>query len=95
MQHVKRGLKIEVIEMICLYEGLFPDDQNSFQLHQIMDLVCSIQLHDSMLYAWSFVENCQEDTVENCQEKQRKTPAGWSGITEFGIRDNIPNTGRY
>ena len=55
LQHVKRGLEIEVIEMICLYEGLFPDDQNSFQLHQIMDLVCSIPLHDSMLYAWSFL----------------------------------------
>ena len=28
LQHVKRELEIEVIEMICLYEGLFPDDQN-------------------------------------------------------------------
>jgi hypothetical protein len=53
MMLVKRGLKIEVIEMICLWEGLFPDDQNSFQHHQIMDLVSSIPLHGSMLYAWS------------------------------------------
>ena len=43
LQHVKRELEIEVIEMICLYEGLFPDDQNSLQLHQIMDLVSSIK----------------------------------------------------
>ena len=45
--------KIEVLEMICLWEALFPDDQNSFQHHQIMDLVSSIPLHGSMLYAWS------------------------------------------
>ncbi len=55
LQHVKRELEIEVIEMICLYEELFPDDQNSLQLHQIMDLVSSIPLHASMLYAWSLL----------------------------------------
>ena len=53
LQNIKRGLEIEVNEMICLWEALFPDDQNSFQLHQIMDLVSSIPLHGSMLYAWS------------------------------------------
>ena len=46
---VKHGLEIE---KICLWEGLFPDDQNSFQLHQIMDFVSSIPLDGSMLYAW-------------------------------------------
>ena len=45
-------LQLEVNEMICLWEALFPDDQNYFQLHQIMDLVSSIPLHDSM-HAWS------------------------------------------
>ena len=44
--------KIEVLEMICLWEALFPDDQNSFQHHQIMDIVSSIPSHGSMLYAW-------------------------------------------
>jgi hypothetical protein len=29
-------------EMICLWEGLFPDSHNAFQMHQIMDLVSSI-----------------------------------------------------
>jgi hypothetical protein len=54
LQHVKRGLEILVNEMICLWEALFPDDQNSFHFHQIMDLVVSsIPLHGSMLYAWS------------------------------------------
>ena len=51
LQHVKRGLEIEFNEMICLWEALFPDGQNSFQLHQIMNLVSSIPLHGSMLYA--------------------------------------------
>ena len=48
----KGGLGIEVNEIICLWEGLFPDDQNYFQLHHIMDLVSSIPLHGSM-HAWS------------------------------------------
>jgi diketogulonate reductase-like aldo/keto reductase len=30
LQHVKRLLGIEVNEMICLWEALFPDDQNYF-----------------------------------------------------------------
>jgi hypothetical protein len=38
--------------MICSWEALFPDDQNSFKHHQIMDIVSSIPLHGSMLYAW-------------------------------------------
>ena len=49
----KGGLGIEVNEMICLWEGLFPDDQNPFQLRQIMDLVSSIPLHGSIMHAWS------------------------------------------
>jgi len=48
----KGGLGIEVNEMICLWETLFPDDQNYFQLHQIKDLVSSIPMHGSM-HAWS------------------------------------------
>ena len=48
----KGGLGIEVNEMICLWEALFPDDQNYFQLHQIKDLVSSIPVHGSM-FAWS------------------------------------------
>jgi hypothetical protein len=48
----KGGLGIEVNEMICLWEALFPDDQNYFQLHQIKDLVSSIPMHGSM-HAWS------------------------------------------
>jgi hypothetical protein len=39
LQQVKRGLEIEVLEMICLWETL------------LMDLVSSIPLHGSMLYA--------------------------------------------
>ena len=35
-------LQDEVNEMICLWEALFPDSQNFFQMHQIMDLVSSI-----------------------------------------------------
>ena len=73
LQHVKRELEIEVIEMICLYEGLFPDDQNSSQLHQIMDLVSSIPLHDSMLYAWSLLlKNNRKILLKH----PRKTPTG-------------------
>jgi hypothetical protein len=46
--------------MICLWEALFPDDQNYFQLHQIMDLVSSIPLHGSITEIWSlpFFEKC-------------------------------------
>jgi hypothetical protein len=78
LQHVKRGLGIEVNEMICLCEALFQDDQNYFQLHQTKDLVSSIPLHGSM-HVWSeLLKNArkillkmsgrrqQEDTAEKC-----------------------------
>jgi hypothetical protein len=45
-------LQDEVNEMICLWEAFFPDSQNFFQMHQIMDLVSSIPLFGSM-HAWS------------------------------------------
>ena len=73
VQNVKRGLEIEVNEMICLWEALFPDDQNSFQLHQIMDLVSSIPLHGSMLYAWSkLLKNARKILLKHA----RQTPTG-------------------
>ncbi len=55
--------EMEVLEMICLCEAFFPDDQHSFQHHQIIDLVSSIPLHGSMLYACQ-----QEDTAEKSKE---------------------------
>jgi hypothetical protein len=58
--------KLEVNEMICLWEALFPDDQNSFQLDQIMDLVSSIPLHGSI--AWS--------SMSELLKNARKTPTG-------------------
>ena len=65
--------KIEVLEMICLWEALFPDDQNSFQHHQIIDLVSSIPLHGSMLYAWSeLLKNARKILLKHA----RKTPTG-------------------
>ena len=82
MQHVKRGLEIEVIEMIFLYEGLFPDDQNSFQLHQIMDLVCSIPLHDSMLYAWSLL-------LKNNRKILLKHPRNVAFYRHFDLRVQV------
>ena len=77
LQNVKRGLEIEVNEMICLWEALFPDDQNSFQLHQIMDLVSSIPLHGSMLYPRAFSEGKDPrafllETAENSQEDAKR-----------------------
>ena len=73
LQNVKRGLEVEVNEMICLWEALFPDDQNSFQLHQIMDLVSSIPLHASMLYAWSdLLKNARKILLKHAT----KTPTG-------------------
>ena len=59
--------KIEVLEMICLWEALFPDDQNSFQHHQIMDIVSSIPSHGSMLYAWG-------ELLKNTRKKLLKHP---------------------
>ena len=82
LQHVKRGLEIEVIEMICLYEGLFPDDQNSFQLHQIMDLVSSIPLHDSMLYAWSLL-------LKNTRKILLKHPRNVAFYRHFDLRVQV------
>ncbi len=35
-------LQLRIAEMICLWESIFPDSENYFQLHQIMDLVSSI-----------------------------------------------------
>ena len=71
--NLQQGLEIEVDEMICLWEALFPDDQNYFQLHQIKDLVSSIPLHGSMLYAWSeLLKNARKILLK----KARKTPTG-------------------
>jgi hypothetical protein len=65
--------EIEVLEMICLWEAFFPDDQNSFQHHQIIDLVSSIPLHGSMLYAWSeLLKNARKILLKQA----RKTPTG-------------------
>ncbi len=62
--------KIEVLEMICLWEALFPDDQNSFQHHQIMDLVSSIPLHGSMLYAWGeLLKNTRKILLKHPQQE--------------------------
>ena len=36
-------------EMICLWEGLFPDSHNAFQMHQITDLVSSIVSKQKMM----------------------------------------------
>jgi len=82
LQHVKRELEIEVIEMICLYEGLFPDDQNSSQLHQIMDLVSSIPLHDSMLYAWSLL-------LKNNRKILLKHPRNVAFYRHFDLRVQV------
>ena len=82
LQHVKRELEIEVIEMICLYEGLFPDDQNSFQLHQIMDLVSSFPLHDSMLYAWSLL-------LKNTRKILLKHPRNVAFYRHFDLRVQV------
>ena len=82
LQHVKRELEIEVIEMICLYEGLFPDDQNSFQLHQIMDLVSSIPLHDSMLYAWG-------ELLKNTRKILLKHPRNVAFYRHFDLRVQV------
>ena len=38
-----------VNEMICLWETLFPDSHNLFQMHQIMDLVASIVSKQKMM----------------------------------------------
>ena len=38
-----------VNEMICLWETLFPDSHNLFQMHQIMDLVSSIVSKQKMM----------------------------------------------
>jgi hypothetical protein len=35
--------------MICLWETLFPDSHNLFQMHQIMDLVSSIVSKQKMM----------------------------------------------
>jgi hypothetical protein len=82
LQHVKRELEIEVIEMFCLYEGLFPDDQNSSQLHQIMDLVSSIPLHDSMLYAWSLL-------LKNNRKILLKHPRNVAFYRHFDLRVQV------
>jgi hypothetical protein len=60
--------------MICLWEALFPDDQNSFQHHQIMDLVSSIPLHGSMLYAWSeLLKNARKILLKHARRQQEDT----------------------
>jgi len=66
-------LQLEVNEMICLWEAFFPDDQNYFQLHQIMCLVSSIPLHGSM-HAWS--ELFGEQALAKLKKIKTKTNPG-------------------
>ena len=69
-------LQDEVNEMICLWEALFPDSQNFFQMHQIMDLVSSIPLFGSM-HAWS--ELFGEQALAKLKKiKTRTNPGGVS-----------------
>ena len=82
LQQVKGGLEIEVLEMICLWETLFPDDQNSFQHHQIMDLVSSISLHGSMLYAWSGL-------LKNARKILLKHPRNAAFYRHFDLRVQV------
>jgi len=49
-------LQDEVNEMICLWEALFPDSQNFFQMHQIMDLVSSIVSKQKIM-------SCRENSI--------------------------------
>ena len=66
-------LQLEVNETICVWEALFPDDQNYFQLHQIMDLVSAIPLHGSM-HAWS--ELFGEQALAKLKKIKTKTNTG-------------------
>jgi hypothetical protein len=54
MKVAKDTIKLNVIEMICVWESLFQPSENIFQLHQIMDLVTSIPLFRA-LHLWSEV----------------------------------------
>jgi hypothetical protein len=81
-------LQDEVNEMICLWEALFPDSQNFFQMHQIMDLVSSIPLFGSM-HAWS--ELFGEQALAKLKKiKTRTNPGGVS--YENYIMDRLVNT---
>ena len=74
--------KIEVLEMICLWEALFPDDQNSFQHHQIMDIVSSIPSHGSMLYAWG-------ELLKNTRKILLKHPRNVAFYRHFDLRVQV------
>jgi hypothetical protein len=54
MKVAKDTIKLNVIEMICVWESLFQPSENIFQMHQIMDLVTSIPLFRA-LHLWSEV----------------------------------------
>ena len=84
----KGGLGIEVNEIICLWEGLFPDDQNYFQLHQIMDLVSNIPLHGSM-HAWS--ELFGEQALAKLKKIKTKTNPGGTSYENY-IMDRQVNS---
>jgi len=81
-------LQLEVNEMICLWEALFPDDQNYFQLHQIMDLVSSIPLHGSM-HAWS--ELFGEQALAKLKRIKTKTNPGGTSYENY-IMDRQVNS---
>ena len=66
-------LQGEVIEMICLWEGLFPISENYFQLHQIMDLVSSIPLFGSM-HSWA--ELCGEQALGKLKTIKKRINSG-------------------
>jgi hypothetical protein len=55
MKVAKDTIKLNVIEMICVWESFFQPSENIFQLHQIMDLVTSIPLFGT-LHLWSEVK---------------------------------------
>ena len=81
-------LQLEVNEMICLWEALFPDDQNYFQLHQIMDLVSNIPLHGSM-HAWS--ELFGEQALAKLKKIKTKTNPGGTSYENY-IMDRQVNS---
>ena len=74
--------------MICLWEALFPDDQNYFQLHQIMDLVSSIPFHGSM-HAWS--ELFGEQALAKLKRIKTKTNPGGTSYENY-IMDRQVNS---
>ena len=89
-------LQDEVNEMICLWESFFPDSQNFFQLHQIMDLVSSLPLFGSM-HAWS--ELFGEQALAKLKRiKGRTNPGGVSYATyimQRQVDSELDTMGRF